>query len=198
MILKTLDTSKISRLKSEVSRFARNALLFFLATLMTIRDRGEYSDLVILVLFILGVLFSLLTLLAKIKPQIYTKNKMLFIYKSLWKKPHAIKIVDIQDVTCVKKEGEKNIALYQFIFFLKNGDTFEYIPKQQNNELCNDIISFLQHHINTLPTHNFPDFPLPPPPEKTLSTIEIAAIILLALVLLALFIWTIYISKTAF
>lgn len=101
--------------------------------------------------------------LEKITPYFYVKDDILFISKTIFWKSYKIKLDNIKDVVFARETDQVNggTKFYKFVFQLKTGENFEYKPEKQKNDFFNDIASFLKDNVNTLPSHSFPDFPLP-------------------------------------
>ena len=169
-MFKKITSPQLAREKSFFSTlFIYLSFFSFFFFSITIK---EISNL-IFILFS-GVIYFIARLqltLEKTTPYFYIKDDTLFIYKTIFWKPHEIKIEDISDIVFAREADQVNggTKFYKFVFNLNTGEKFEYKPKKQKNEFFNDIAQFLQQHIKTLPSDTFPNFPLPPTPKSRLT-----------------------------
>jgi len=157
---------------------------FSLTSLTINKDHHIFFTVSILAIYFIAILRLVLE---KITPYFYIENELLFISKTVFWKPHKIRLEDISDIIFAREVDQINggTKFHKFVFQLTTGEKFEYKPKKQENEFFNEITSFLQNNINTLPSGAFPDFPLATKPEpKFKLSHKATAIIIWMLVLL--------------
>jgi len=112
------------------------------------------------ILFILSsslLLLALLqTVLKRIIPHIYIKDKVLFIHKFIFWRPYKIGIDQINNIKCIKETNYPDpkinridklnkIEWYKFIFYLKDGTT---IITSLKHKIMNDVMQFNSFYSN--------------------------------------------------
>jgi len=167
--------------------FAMQVIVGFSLTSLAInKEHRIFFAVSFLVMYFIGMLRLVLE---KITPYFYIENEWLFISKTVFWKPHKIKLEDISDVVFAREVNQVNggTKFHKFVFQLTTGEKFEYKPKKQENEFFNEITSFLQNNINTLPSGAFPDFPLATKPESKFKLSNKATSIIIWIFILLLY-----------